>query len=110
MGSEYVKCTRPEVIYGEKNLLHAEIDILQLTKHLKEYQKWRREEFIHKIVLKNKIDEVKDTLDALDKILPKTRVIKVKSEDESVPFMSKARALTLEQEIDMIRRRLDRIR
>lgn len=110
--TEYVKLSRSEKNYGQKNLLQAQLSLLEVTKHCKAYQDFRKEELILKITLKNKVDQVKENLAILDKILPKTKFMdKHESKDsrEKSDIFAK-KDLSLEQEIDKIRRKLSSLR
>lgn len=72
MSSEYVRLSKPENVYGERNLLKAQMEILKLTKSYEEYKKLRKEEFSLKVILKTKIEEAKNCIKLLDSLLPKT--------------------------------------
>lgn len=108
MSSEYVRCSHPEVIYGEKNLLQCQIGILEISKKLKGYESLRKEEFILKIALKNKIDELKNNMEALNKMLPRAKMPEKKKDNEDHLFRKEH--LTLDEEIEQIRKKLDSLR
>ncbi len=106
MGSEYIRLSNTERVYGEKNLLQAQLEILSIIKRSQAYTKLRKEELVLRIVLKNKIAEILNLLMLLDKILPKTKVVKKNEKGESEIIFDKER-FTLEQEIDKIRAKLE---
>ena len=109
MSYEYVRLSKPEVFYGEKNMLQSQIELLNITKRFREYQKLRREELIFKIALKNKFEEARNTLLAFNKMLPKTPNIKKLKEEKEYALFDKKK-LTLEQEIEKIRSKLEKLR
>ena len=111
MSSEYVRFFGKEALYGEKYLLTAELGILGFVKRLRNYKKLRQEEMILKIALKKKIDEVGEQLDIFDKLLPHTKMAGLikKPAPREASFEDKE-ALTLEQEVERIRRKLELLR
>ena len=110
MGSEYIKLSRPEVLYGQKSFLKAQLDVLDIVKHYLIYQKLRKDEFMLKIELKNSMDEVRNKIIALERMLPRTytqesdKKKKIEIEQESKEVSS------LQQEIDLIKQKLTRLR
>lgn len=112
MSSEYVKLSYPEFVYGKKNLLQSQIELLQVLKHYKSYQQLRKEGFILKVNFKAKLEETLAALQLLDKILPKTSIKtnKIESEEQSDFFLYQKEKLSLEQEIDEIKKKLARLR
>ncbi len=115
MSLEYVKFSGREGLYGEKNLLKTELGMLGFIRRIRTYKKLRNEELALKIVLKKKVDEVKEQLEILDKILPHTKMgglikrPKPKNENIALSIEDKA-ALTLEQEVETIRRKLEMLK
>lgn len=115
MSVEYVRFRGGESIYGEKNLLGVELGTLSFVKRLRNYKKLRQDELVFKILLKKKFDEVIEQLNVLDKLLPHSKMAglikkpKPRSEFEGMSAEDKA-ALTLEQEIEAIRRKLERLK
>ncbi len=107
MNSEYIRLSRPEKIYGEKNLLKAQMEILRLIKSFEKYKSLRKEELNLKILLKTKIDETQEKIKLLDTLLPKVKDKRflVKQEKES-PLSLKKR-LSLEQQIEFIRKKIE---
>ncbi|MBI5804116.1 hypothetical protein HY450_02640 [Candidatus Pacearchaeota archaeon] len=103
---EYVKVSKHEVFYGQKNLLNSELEILSMLKGHDSYKELRKEEFALKIALKTKIDEAFNSLNALQKTLPKTNESDEKS--ERTEKQSKKR-LTLQEEIYSIREKLAKL-
>lgn len=109
--TEYVKLSKPEVLYGQKNLLQVQLSLLEISKHYKAYQELRKQELLLKISLKNKIEQAKESLAILEKMLPK---IKLPGRDqqqkkESLEIFSK-KDLSLQEEIDYIRQKLSKLK
>lgn len=110
MGSEYIKLSRPEVVYGQKNFLKAQLDVLDIIKHYLEYQKLRKQEFISKIELKNRIDGVKEQIAVLEKVLPKTYMNESGKQNKIELEKESKEVSALQQEVDLIREKLARLR
>ena len=68
---EYVKLENSERIYGQKNLLYCEMEILSVIKRYKAYEKLRKENSKVRDNLKKKVKELQDNLLSLDKTLPR---------------------------------------
>ncbi len=102
--SEYVKISDIEKSYGEKNLLQSQLGLASLLKNIKKYHKSRKEELLLKIQLKKKIEEAKDIIRTLEKILPKIKL----PEGEETSSVRK-RSLTLGDEIREIRQKLAKL-
>ena len=111
MSSEYIKISNPEKIYGQKNLLQAQIELLQVMQRYKTFEKLRKEELILKVVLKTKIEEAESSLHLLDKLLPKStfKLEKDKEKQSKDLLLYKKEKLTLEQEINRIKEKLTRL-
>ncbi len=113
--AEYVKFSPEEVSYSKKNLLYSEMEILNSIKHLSDYKKLRNHELILKIDLKKKVDEINTSIAILQKILPKTDFKEIKRREESENYelenslkdiIEDKKTLSVEQELDEIRRKL----
>ncbi len=111
MSSEYVRFFGREALYGEKYLLTAELGVLGFIKRLRNYKKLRQEELILKIALKKKIDEVEEKLEIFDKLLPHTKMAGlIKKPTPKEYNLDDKEDLTLEQEVERIRRKLETLR
>lgn len=108
MKSEYVGLTHPEKVYVEKNILQAELELLDSIKRLRAFKKLRTEELVFKIALKRRIGEVLDDLKTLDRILPKVAYVGKGEEGEEVEEVSKEE-LSLSKEIEEIRKKLAKL-
>jgi len=71
MSYEYVKINPQELIFTQKNFLQSQLDLLEATKSVRIYQKLRREEFMLKIALKSKLDQIKQSINLLNQVLTK---------------------------------------
>src|SRR3989344_3477569 len=72
MTSEYVRVSNPERIYGEKNLVQAQIELLRSARSFNFYKKLRQEEISLKISLKEAVEKTKKLIEGLEHSLPKT--------------------------------------
>lgn len=110
MSSEYIKLSQPEVVYGQNNFLKAQLDVLDITRHYLTYQKLRKEEFLLKIELRNKIGHVQNNLLAMDKILPKTYPVESEKKKKIALETDSKEVVSLKQEIELIKQKLARLR
>ena len=101
---EYVKLNQAEKTFGKKNLLRSELEILNILKRYQIYKKLRKEEHALKTLLRKVIKEVREEIEKLDDLLPKTQDDLFRSADLSRP--QKARK-DLEEEIEEIKHRID---
>ncbi len=105
---EYVKFSGSESLYGQKRFLHSELDILSLLKRIKNFKSLRKQELALRIALKNKVGEAFEGLQILEKLLPHARLPKSESQrDSRENAEEKSKILTLDQEVEMIRRKLE---
>lgn len=105
--SEYVRLSPPENNFGQKNLLGAQLELLNLIKSFHKFRVLRDEELILKITLKNYIEETKKQVLSLERILPRAEY-KEKGEDGEEED-KKNRKLTLEEEIAKVRAKLSKL-
>jgi hypothetical protein len=105
MGSEYVKFSAAENNYGQSSLLGAQLDLLNCIKKIREHKKLRMQSALLKIELRAKIEETKGLLDNLNKMLPRSEYMLVNAENPK-KIVRDARELSLEDEIDLIQRKL----
>ena len=101
MPIEYVRLSDTEQLYGEKILLESQLSLASLLKKVKSYHKTRNEELLLKIALKKKLDEAKNDIKILEKLLPK-----VKSPEEEKTKIQKAKPSSIESEIAELKRKL----
>lgn len=109
MKYEYVKFDVSEQISSQKNLLQTQLDVINALKSYRKYMKLRDEEFILKIALKAKVEQVISNLHALERLLPKTTIRPKKTKEEENQIMREI-DLSLEEEIDMIKKKLEKLR
>ena len=109
MSSEYIKLSQPEIFYGKKNSLQAQVELLQTLQRYKNYEQLRKEEFVLKITLKNKVEEVLSCIQLLDKLLPKTLIKDIKEDSFIDTFMFQKEKASLAQEIEEIKQKLARL-
>lgn len=107
--TEFVRLARPEVVYGEKNILHSELGLLSAVKKIREYKKLRGEELVLRIALKKKFSETLECLQILDKLLPHDKLAGLEKRREKAKgeFAEEKENLSLEQELEGIRRKIE---
>ena len=103
--AEYVRFTSPESIYGQKHILHSEFCLITAAKKIQAYRKLRQEELTLRIALKKRINELLDDLKLLDKLLPQDKLAGLEETKKGKSQKDKG-PLSLEQELEIIRRRL----
>jgi hypothetical protein len=109
MAPEYIKILYPEKVYGEKNLLFSQINLLEIHRILHQYKKIREEEFSLKIELKKEADALRNAVEALQKLMPKSTIHPISDEKEQVECKEEPEyqeELSLEEEIDSIKKKL----
>lgn len=104
--SEFVRLSAPEKIYGEKNLLQAQLEMLSLTQSFQNYKSLRNDELVLKVALKTKVDAALSALDRLERMLPKSHIKEQSPEEKAREQKKRDKNLTLEQEIARIRAKL----
>ena len=97
VSSKFIKISHYESLYGQRNLLHSELELLSSTKHLLDYKSLRIEENKLKILLKLKIKECLSMINQLDKTLPK---IKISESSDSEEMQSEIEESIQEDELD----------
>jgi len=100
---EYVRMEPSQQIYGKRNLLHCEMELLNTIKTYQRYKKIRKETKALKALLKRVITELHEDLETLDSLLPQTK------HNTSQPFQinkTQRKRKELEEEIDDIKRRI----
>ena len=102
MNSEYIRLNYGEQVFAQKNMLNSQLELLNGIKRLQAYRNLREKEFKLKIELKSKIGMLLDDLKTLEKNLPEV-------EDSFEYGKKENRKESLEQEIEEIRRKLERL-
>ncbi len=107
MSVEYVKLVKPEVVYSKKNLLQSQVEILTVIKAYEEFKRLRKEEFMLKIALKSKLEAVKNQIAVFESLLPKAKIKAEENvEQEKMDHQAIKKKLTLEQEIDLLKKKI----
>jgi len=118
MVSEFVKLTGIEIEYGDRNLLHSQLELLSMVKRYKTFHDLRKREFSLKIKIKNLLKEAKTELAELEKVLPKIKLEEEKVIEVTLPRNppkmtesikksdNKERESKLDTEIEEIKRKL----
>ncbi|MEK6934203.1 MAG: hypothetical protein AABW75_04995 [Nanoarchaeota archaeon] len=109
MSFEYIKLSHPEIIYGKRNLLQSQVELLQTLQRYKTYHQLRKEELLLKVALKTKVEEALSSLASLSKIIPKTHYAEEDSDILDI-FSFREDKKDLEREIETIRNKLAQLR
>lgn len=113
MNSEYIRLSRPEILYSQKNLLLAVLELLKTSKNLKNYKSLRKEEFMLKVALKSKINILQNSLSSLNQLLPQTNTKLIREEKHMNHEISRAlfkkEKPSLDAEIEAIKAKLSRL-
>jgi len=104
MPNEYVRISKPEQIYGQKNLLLAQLNLLTSLKYYHSFRELRKRELMLKIELKKKVEEAQQSLSLLDALLPKIARKSIPAEKIAAPEPEKK--LSLIQEIEALRQKI----
>ncbi len=107
MSVEYVKLNAQESTEQKKLLLEVQVSSLTSIKRLLAYRKLRSEECADKITLKTKMEELRETLALIDRMLPKTTA---KEALPDKPRPHHAVHVSLEQELDQLKSKLASLR
>ena len=110
MNSEYVKISRQEILFGKKNFLKAQLDVLDIFKRYLSIQKLRKEEFLLKIDLKNKIVDARNRIVIFEKGMPKAYPPESKMNKKIAREKESKVVNSLEKEIELIKEKLIRLR
>ncbi|HLC32065.1 MAG TPA: hypothetical protein VJK51_05345 [Candidatus Nanoarchaeia archaeon] len=106
MSSEYIRLSSPEKRYGHKTMLEAQINLLSTLKRLKTYTQYRKQELTLKIELKRKMEEIKEHLDLLDKLLPHSE-LKIQKTPPLFPHQpQEKRTNSLDDELETLKRKI----
>ena len=111
MSGQYVKFLGAESIYGQKRLLRGELEVLNFVKKIRAYKILRREDLALRLTLKTKIAEILTEMEVLDKSLPYVKFMHVERSAEKDKDKEKKEdeVLTLDREVELIRRKLERL-
>lgn len=104
MASEYRKLDQEHITYMQKSLLEGQLESLMSMKNLHAYRQLRQEELMQKIKLKKLIEETKQDIDVLLKVLPEP--VQVEGEKDALTDEQEKKNSSLEAELDMIKAKL----
>lgn len=112
MKPEHIRITPEEKIYGEKQLLYSQLELISFLKRYESFRNLRNEELLLKIALKNKIEETKKSIEVLNRLLPRPSLLPKEKEHhqkKTQTEIKKPKHLSLEGEVDEIQRKLKRL-
>ncbi len=108
--TEYVGVSAGEKVQGEKNLLNARLELLNMMKSFQAYRLLRKEEILLKISLKMKIAEALELVEKFEKCLPKSNFRLPDEEDIKKREKKNKEHLELQNEIELVRRKLEELK
>ncbi|MEK6792588.1 MAG: hypothetical protein AABX96_04975 [Nanoarchaeota archaeon] len=100
---QFVGIGNQQIIYGKKQLLYCEMEILTSLQKYDRYKKYRKEEFSIKNLLKKVIFEMRKEMDIIIQYLPQIKVSP--NNAESIKILPEKKD-SLEEEIQNIRRKI----
>src|SRR3989344_4022489 len=104
MGVEYVRLKNSEKIYGNRNMLHMQLEFLNSIRSFNNYKNLREKEFLLKVSLKNRVAEAHALIAKLESFLPRSTFnISVDGEKKEEKASS-----TLMDEMEIIKGKLAR--
>jgi len=106
MENIHIKLESDEAIHSKRDILSAEINLLNIAKKIEDYRNLRKKELLRKITLKTKIKETIEEMKKLKEQLPRTKIPKIEEEFVSLEKTSK---LKLEDELKEIKEKLARL-
>lgn len=104
--NEFIRFSSEEMLFGKKRLLESQLNTLSLLKSFKEYKLLRKEELALKITLKNQIDSTLESINLLEKLLPKIETFETPQTAEQ----HIKKQFTIEEELEDIKRKLSSLR
>lgn len=114
MAVEHVRISGNERQIGEQAILETQLHLLAIVKQMRKFKALRKDELTLKLALKSHIAELEETLENIDRVLPETkykapRIPLEKDKTEKI-VDKKPKEHTLDDEIDLIRKRLQDLR
>jgi len=103
---EYVGLSHSSQLYGKKQLLYCEMELLSTLKRYTKYKKLRKHESALKNLLKRKISQLKTEIKVLDKLLPKIVHKELLAPHIKMTPQERKHRSKLEDEIDDIKEKL----
>lgn len=111
----HLKLEYSEAINNRKEVLSAEINILQLIKKIKRYHELRTQELKKKIEIQKKLKEITININKLNKLLPVLKIPKIlkrmeettEEKETTIRQVRKPTGHPLETELQKIKRELE---
>ncbi len=106
---DYVHLNGSEKLYGEKNLLGSQLEILNVLRSFQIFSLLRKEELLLKVALKTKISELHYLIDVFEKTFPKSS-FKMEDSGKKKGGVKKSKEdLELQAEIESVRRKIEEL-
>jgi len=108
--AEYVRLSPPEKVYGQKNLLHSQLEMLHLVQSFQRYRVLRNEELVLRVTFKNLVEQAMNMIDKLERLLPKAHYKAQTYEEKKREKKKTQRRLSLNEEIQKVREKLVKLK
>tara|TARA_Y100000310_G_C20669663_1_gene809543 strand:+ start:1221 stop:1556 length:336 start_codon:yes stop_codon:yes gene_type:complete len=107
-GTTYIKLKTEEAINAKRNILYAEMNLLNLIKSIKKYKEIKKLEFKSKLLFRAELKKLTEEFQEIKKLLPKAKEPKQKKVEieESLGKVTKGR---LELELEEIKEKLEKL-
>ena len=108
MKTEYIKISSEELTYSQKNILESQIDVISLMRTISNYKKLRTEEIMAKLQFKEVIEQLKENMNYLDKLLPNSEFLEDFTNNNITVEKKQeiTKSIAMETELDSIKARL----
>ena len=112
MSSEYVRINPTEKVFGMASMLESQKLLLNINKRILIFQELRKEEFLFKTKIKQRIKEILENIKWLDKTLPKVSMHKEekKEKKEEKEEEEHQEPDTIDEELEIIEKKLAELR
>ena len=107
MELRHIKLDYDDAVYGKKELLNSELNILKILKRFRSYQLLRRKESIAKSKLRNQLQSIKARIKNLDETIPTKKISK--SKEKKKTLAEDKESIGIRDELDEIRRKLEEL-
>ena len=105
----HIRVDFSEAVSSKKDLLSCQLDLLKITKNLKNYKKFRKKELANRAKMKTKLKSVATDIKHLRENMPKTSSAEKEKKEAKVEIQKKVEKGKLESELKDIRERLEHL-
>jgi len=109
METKHIKLNYDEAIFGKKQLLHSEVDILNLLKRFKNYRLLRKKENLTRNKLKSTLTSLRAKTSVLLGSFPKEESEKIKINRPKFRKIGQSKQNKIHEELAEIQRKLEKL-